>query len=157
VDAPWRNSGDRFRFKKQILFFSGFALSLGRHIVHYGFDFNHVPVFGFAPICSLAPCLLTNVGASEQAFAEAGPFPGGVSDPPNYPVESVTVSNGLGYYSPKPGLGMPAGAFFPNRLTIYVGDSWKLKKNVTLSYGLRYVRETGRTIVTILPFLSSMR
>jgi hypothetical protein len=26
-----------------------------------------------------------------------------------------------------------------------VGDSWKWKKNITLSYGLRYVRETGRT------------
>jgi len=40
---------------------------------------------------------------------------------------------------------MPAGAFFPNRLGLYVGDSWKWKKNITLSYGLRYVRETGRT------------
>jgi len=40
---------------------------------------------------------------------------------------------------------MPAGAFFPNRLGLYVGDSWKWKKNVTLIYGLRYVRETGRT------------
>ena len=26
-----------------------------------------------------------------------------------------------------------------------MGDSWKWKKNITLSYGLRYVRETGRT------------
>jgi len=27
----------------------------------------------------------------------------------------------------------------------YLGDSWKLKKNLTLTYGLRYVRDTGRT------------
>jgi hypothetical protein len=60
-------------------------------------------------------------------------------------VEYITVSNGLGYYSPKPGLGMQAGAFFPNRLGLYIGDSWKFKKNVTLSCGLRYVHETGRT------------
>ena len=59
-------------------------------------------------------------------------------------MESVTVGNGLGYYSPSPGLGMRTGAFFPNRLGLYVGDSWKWKKNFTLSYGLRYVRETGR-------------
>ena len=119
--------------------------TLGRHIIRYGFDFNHIPSLAFASVCRLAPCLFTNVGASEEAFAQAGPFQGGEANPLNYPVEFVTVSNGLGYYSPKPGLGMPAGAFFPNRLGLYVADSWKWKKNVTLSYGLRYVRETGRT------------
>jgi len=119
--------------------------TLGRHIIRYGFDLNHIPAFGFVPFCSLAPCLVTNVGASEEAFAATGPFPGGTANPLNYPVEYVTMSNGLGYYSPSPGLGMRAGAFFPNRLGLYVGDSWKWKKNITLSYGLRYVRETGRT------------
>jgi len=119
--------------------------TLGRHIIRYGFDFNHIPSLAFASVCRLAPCLFTNVGASEEAFAQAGPFQGGEANPLNYPVEFVTVSNGLGYYSPKPGLGMPAGAFFPNRLGLYVADSWKWKKNVTLSYGVRYVRETGRT------------
>jgi hypothetical protein len=119
--------------------------TLGRHIIRYGFDFNHIPSFAFGSICRLAPCLSTNVGASEEAFAQAGPFPGGDSNPLNYPVESVSVSNGLAYFSPTPGLGMPAGAFLPNRLGLYVGDSWKWKQNFTLSYGLRYVRETGRT------------
>jgi hypothetical protein len=119
--------------------------TLSRHMVRYGFDFNHIPTAVFAPLNSLAPGLFTNVGTTEEAFAQAGPFPGGAANPLNYPVESVTVGNGLGYYSPTPGLGMPAGAFFLNRLGLYVGDSWKWKKNVTLIYGLRYVRETGRT------------
>jgi hypothetical protein len=120
------------------------SMTLGRHIIRYGFDFNHIPVFAFASVCRLAPCLSTNVGPSEEAFAQAGPFPGGDTNPLNYPVEFVQVSNGLGYFSPTPGLGMPAGAFFPNRLGLYVGDSWKWKQNFTLSYGLRYVRDTGR-------------
>ena len=97
------------------------------------------------PLQSLAPYVLTNVGASEEAFAQTGPFPGGDANPLNYPVEYVTVGNGLGYVTPTPGLGLPAGSYFYHRLAAYLGDSWKLKRNFTLSYGLRYVRETGRS------------
>jgi hypothetical protein len=32
-----------------------------------------------------------------------------------------------------------------NRLSWYVGDSWKIWPNLTLTYGLRYVRDTGRS------------
>jgi hypothetical protein len=119
--------------------------TLGRHIIRYGFDFNHIPMAALAPMYGLAPFLFTNVGAAEEAFAQAGPFPGGQTNPLNYPVEYVAVSDGLGYYTPTPGFGMPAGAFLPNRLGLYVGDNWKWKRNFSLSYGLRYVRDTGRT------------
>jgi Carboxypeptidase regulatory-like domain/TonB dependent receptor len=119
--------------------------AIGRHIVRYGFDFNRIAAAAFAPLQSLTPYVLTNVGASEEAFAETGPFPGGDGNPLNYPVEYVGVSNGLGYLTPTPGLGLPAGSYFYHRLGIYVGDSWKWTKNFTLSYGLRYVRETGRS------------
>jgi hypothetical protein len=94
---------------------------------------------------SRAPSLLTNIGPSEEAFAQAGPFPGGDTNPLNYPVESVTVSNGLGYWTPFAGLGRPAGSFFYHRLGAYVGASSKLKRNLTLTYGVRYVRDTGRS------------
>ena len=119
--------------------------TLGRHILRYGFNVNRIAAGGFVPLQSLAPYVLTNVGASEEAFAQTGPFPGGDANPLNYPVEYVTVSNGLGYVTPTPGLGLPAGSYFYHRFAAYLGDSWKLKRNFTLSYGLRYVRETGRS------------
>jgi hypothetical protein len=117
----------------------------GSHVIRYGFDFNRIVAAGFVPLNSLAPDLFTNVGASEEAFAQAGPFPGGDANPLNYPVEFVSLGNGLGYFSPTPGLGLPAGSFFAHRLGTYAGDSWKWRKNFTWSYGLRYVRETGRS------------
>jgi hypothetical protein len=120
--------------------------TLGSHIIRYGFDFNRIAAAGFVPFDSLAPILYTNVGASEEAIAQKNLFgPGGDTNPLNYPVEAVQVSNGLGYVTPTPGLGLPAGSYFYHRLGIYAGDSWKWRKNFTLSYGLRYVREPGRS------------
>jgi hypothetical protein len=127
---------------------------LGPHIIRYGFTFNWIAAAGFAPLGSLAPYLNTNVGASEMNFAAAGTFTctatdrttvTGASCPLNYPVESVSVSNGLGYFTPFPGLGLPAGSFFYHRLGVYFGMSSKWKRNLTLTYGVRYAREPGRS------------
>jgi len=119
--------------------------TIGRHILRYGFDFNRIAAAGFVPGYSLAPYVLTNVGASEEVFAETGPFPGGDANPLNYPVEYVYVSNGLGYLTPTPGLGLPAGNFIYHRLAAYFGGSSKWRRNLTLTYGLRYAREPGRS------------
>jgi len=123
----------------------------GPHIIRYGFTFNRIVAAGSVPFQVLTPFLLTNAGTFEEDFAAnscgAGSpcFPGGISNPLNYPVESVNVGNGLGYFSPFPGLGLPAGSFFYDRFAAYVGANSKLRKNFTLTYGVRYAREPGRS------------
>src|SRR5215469_2798787 len=117
----------------------------GRHIIRYGVNVNRILAAGFVPLQSLAPYLFTNVGASEEAFAQTGPFQGGDTNPLNYPVESVTVSNGLGYITPFPELGLPAGSYSYHRFALYLGASSKWKRNLTFTYGLRYTREPGRS------------
>jgi hypothetical protein len=144
VTGPAGNAVSSFRQSDHQIKYDG-NKTLGPHIIRYGFDFNRIAVGGFVPFNNLAPFLSTNVGASEETFAQGGPFPGGDANPLNYPVEFVLMGNGLGYFSTTPGLGLPAGAGFLHRLGLYLGDSWKWKRNFTLSYGLRYVRETGRT------------
>lgn len=117
----------------------------GSHIMRYGFTFNRIDAAGFVPFQTLAPGFSTNVGSYEEAFAQTGPYPGGDTNPLNYPVEYVNVSNALGYFTPFPGLGLPAGSFVYHRLGAYVGASSKWKRNLTLSYGVRYAREPGRS------------
>jgi len=123
-------------------------------MIRYGFDFSHIVGVGFFPLAGLAPPVITSVGGSEEAFAATGTFActatngatvTGASCPLNYPIEQVYVSNGLGYFTSGAAFGLPAGRLADNRLGAYVGEAWKVKKNFTLTYGLRYARDTGRT------------
>ena len=115
---------------------------VGAHILRYGFGYNHIQGGGFAKFLGLAPA----VGSPATGVTISNAFPGGASNPLNYPVTNVTLGNGIGFSSEKAAFGLPAGGLGPDdRITWYVGDSWKIKKNLTLTYGLRYVRDTGRT------------
>ena len=117
--------------------------TLGAHILRFGLNFNRIGGVGWAPTQS--PFVSTNVAPSEESFAQNGPFPGGDTSPLNYPVEIVQVSNGLGYFTASPGLGFPAGSIFFHRFAAYLGASSKWKTNLTLTYGVRYAREPGRS------------
>jgi hypothetical protein len=120
--------------------------SVGSHIFRYGFAYNHIQGGGFADFFGLAPRISWHQTPAAEAFAATGPFPGGDANPLNYPVERVRYGNGLGFSTLQPALGFPAGGLGPdNRIGWYVGDSWKIKPNLTLSLGLRYDRDTGRT------------
>lgn len=117
--------------------------AIGPHVLRYGGGLNHIHGGGFAEFLGLAPAvgaLVTDCGTTCMAL------PGGKSNPLNYPANNVTLGNGQGFSSELPAFGLPGGGLGPdNRLSFYFGDSWRLKPNLTLTYGLRYVRDTGRT------------
>lgn len=128
------------------------------HILRYGFGFNHIQGGGFAKFFALAPVVnsdpsnLVDCAAPGSPNCIASVFPGGDSNPLNYPVQIVTLGNGQGFSSEKPAFGLPAGGLGPdNRLQFYIGDSWKMKPNFTVTYGLRYVHDTGRTDSDLAP------
>jgi len=144
ITGPTPNAPIVFRQSNHQAKYDGSKTS-GVHIIRYGFNFNRIALGAFVPFASLAPNLFTFVDPIEQGFAQSGPFPGGDTNPLNYPVEFVTVSNGLGYVTPFSGLGLPAGVYRYHRLAAYIGVSSKWRKNLTLTYGVRYAREPGRS------------
>src|SRR4029077_18033736 len=118
----------------------------GSHVIRYGVAFNHIQGAVFAPLLKYGPQIVSTVSTIEVADAAGGPFPGGSSNPLNYPADSITITNGLGYFTSEPALGFQAGGLGPdNRVMTYLGDSWKIKPNFNLTYGLRWDRDTGRT------------
>jgi hypothetical protein len=118
----------------------------GSHVIRYGVAFNHIQGAVFAPLLKYGPQIVSTVSTIEVADAAGGPFPGGSSNPLNYPADSITITNGLGYFTSEPALGFQAGGLGPdNRVMTYLGDSCKIKPNFNLTYGLRWDRDTGRT------------
>jgi hypothetical protein len=114
---------------------------VGKHIFRFGGGWNHLQGGGFAKFFGLAPA----VGASVASCATAS-FCTDPSNPLLYPVQNVIMGNGQGFSTEKPAFGLPAGGLGPDdRLSAYFGDSWKFRPNVTVTAGLRYVRDTGRS------------
>ena len=119
------------------------------HILRYGFGYNHIQGGGFAKFFALAPTVNADVTDFNPANA---PFPGGAANPLNYPASLVVMGNGQGFSSEKPAFGLPGGGLGPdNRIQWYVGDSWKMRPNLTVTYGIRYVHDSGRTDSDIGP------
>src|SRR6202051_93858 len=126
------------------------------HIVRFGAGFNSIHGGGLAAFLGLAPAVNAPALAANThlacTMANNCPFPGGDSNPLNYPVASVTLGNGQGFASAKPAFGLPGGGQGPDhRFSWYIGDSWKVKPNFTVTLGLRYVRDTARTDTDLGP------
>jgi Carboxypeptidase regulatory-like domain len=121
------------------------------HIFRFGAGLNHLQGGGFAAFLGSGPAVQSpslSPGVNPPCVA-AGNCPdagAGPRDPLNYPVTTVVLGNGEGFSSAKSAFGFPGGGLGPdNRLSFYFGDSWKIKPNFTLTLGLRYARDTGRT------------
>lgn len=133
-----------FQSDKQIKYDGSYTF--GRHIIRYGTSFNKILGGGFAKFFALQPMVQSVVNDANIAFANTNPFgPGGASNPGNWPVDTILMGNGQGYFTELPGFGLPAGGQFDNRFEWYVGDQWKMKTNLSISVGLHYGRDTGRT------------
>ena len=144
--APQETAQDNTQIK-----YDGTKVS-GVHTFTYGFSFNHILGGGYAKFFGLAPLVESGTSAADLAFANQSLYgPGGESNPLNYPVDTVILGNGQGFFTDIADLGFPAGGQFDNRLEWYFGDSWKVKPNFTLNLVVRYVRDTGRSDAQLPP------
>jgi len=120
--------------------------SFNSHILRYGVGVNRILGGGFASFFGIAPAVRASVSAANDSFANKDPFgPGGDTNPLNWPVHRIDVGNGEGCFTEISGFGQTCGGQFDTRFQAYIGDTWKVRPNITFLYGLRYNRDTGRS------------
>ncbi len=137
---------------------------LGAHILRYGVSYNRLRgggLFSFSAITANVSPIGSTTEINNAGNPAIGIFtcPGGItlaSCPLNYPVDNVTLGNGQRCDTEIPAFNAPCSGTPPdNRIGLYVGDNWKVKPNLNMTYGLRYVRDTGRSD-SDLPALSAV-
>lgn len=116
----------------------------GAHNIRYGADLNRILGGGFAAFFGYGP--LFDIHAS-NLIPNADPSDLLNSYAPHY----VYISNDLGYASENPGFGLPGGYQGDWRTGVYFTDAWKLTPHLTINYGIRYQRDTGRTNSDLAP------
>jgi Carboxypeptidase regulatory-like domain/TonB dependent receptor len=108
------------------------SLISGNHTFRFGFSYNHIAEAVFANFFGLAPRIRASFNPT---FANGH---GGAGDPLNFQLNQIVLGNGLGAFSERPALGFPHGGTTNHRIGTYFTDSWKVRKNLTLTLGLRY-------------------
>ena len=108
-------------------------IQLGRHTLDFGVDLTYWILGTDYPLRLNSPEL------DSDSFLGTG-----LSDPTQYPLVSISMGNGLGYYTVPGALGFAHGAFPEWRPAGYIHDVWKARPNLTINAGLRYVFFSGQ-------------
>lgn len=116
---------------------------VGSHVFRYGATFNRIHAGG-----SVAPYTNPQVGTSSPCLPGSTiPLCLVSADPTAYPADSVFLGNGIGFSTTQSAFGYSGGGLGPdNQIAAYAGDAWKLGRNLVLTYGVRYLRDSGSIV-----------
>jgi hypothetical protein len=110
------------RVEKRYQFTDNFSWSIGRHDTKFGGDFNYLPI---------KATFTVNYGGVYD-FGTQTLFPG-------FPSFSPVQAYGLGMPGDFiQGIGSPSDSFSNKPLGLFWQDSWRVRHNLTLNYGVRY-------------------
>ena len=105
----------------------------GKHILRYGGEINRIILGGFA---NFAGPLSANGDLTQPTVP-------GSADPLTYTLTGFTMGPNSGFFTPFPAHNLPFGGRKGTRYAWFVGDQWKVLKNLTINIGVRYNYETN--------------
>jgi hypothetical protein len=104
----------------------------GDHTWRFGGSANWIGTGGYNTPYGLAPQVTTALVNRTDP------------NPLDYPVLFASLSNGQRFATEHSGFGFPQGAQSDIRLQGYLGDAFRYRENLTLTFGVHYTRDTGR-------------
>jgi len=116
------------------------------HTIRFGGAIHRIAQGDFYAPGNYGPSVTSSNGLDVINAINGNPaLSGGAGNPLNYPVGTVTIFNGLGNFSESSAFNRSSGGHFDTRIEGYLGDTFNLLPNLNISYGVNYVRDSGRT------------
>ncbi len=122
--APQQTYQDNFQGK-----YDGSAV-IGNHVVRYGGEVNRIILGGFANFAG--PVTVQGDFTTSNS-----------TNPQDFLLQDFFVGPNTGFFTARPSHNLPFGGKFNTRYGAYVGDQWKVRRNVTLNLGVRYNFDTN--------------
>ena len=128
------------RTEQRYQFTDNFSWTMGRHDTKFGVDFNYIPLtaiftVNYGGVYDFGSLSAANALPSATYSVLTGALP------PNFGIPGLSAVQSYGFGVPGDfiqGLGSPSDSFSNKPLGLYWQDSYRIRPNLTLNYGVRY-------------------
>ena len=115
------------RVEQRYQFTDNYSWTLGRHATKFGADFNYIPLKATFTVNYGGVYSFSGLSASSFGF------------PSSFPQFNAVQAYGLGLpQASTQGIGNPLDSFSNKPIGLFWQDSWRVRPNLTLNYGVRY-------------------